>query len=422
MTKKTKKGIHYAWVVLLGVSIMMGFARGGINNAGGLFLTPVSDDLGMSLSSLSLYFSVMSIVTMIILPIAGKLIMKFDIRVTLIVGVILHAGAFAAMGFMDNVWGWYILAVPCAIGYVFVAQIAGPVIINNWFKKSKGLALGIMMATVGLFGAFIAPYIGSMISTEGWRASYTTSGLVLGAGAIIVILLFIRFSPKDKGLEAYGADSTEQNPETVANEDANKGISSGIAKKSFAFYALLAFFFFLTSVAAFAQHVPTFAITNGFNTEFGGVLMGLFMVGILLGSLTFGFLSDKIGAKGTTFVSLISGLVAFGLFLMFAENKTMMMVAVIIFGFLSSSIGTLGPLLTISLFGNKNYADIYATASVGLAVAGIVSLPLYSVIKDITGNYTLVLYAIIAMLIVSMLLIIVAFKQKEKLVSQGHWN
>ena len=415
------KGVHYAWFVLLGVAIMMGFARGGLNNATGLFLTPVSDDLGMSLSSLSLYVSIMSIVTMIFLPFAGKLIAKADVRIILIIGVIFHAGAFALMGFMNSVWGWYLLAVPCAIGYVIVAQISGPVIINNWFKKSKGLALGIMMATVGAFGAFISPWIGNLIANEGWRTAYTTSGLVLGAGCIVVILLFIRFAPGNKG--AYGADEVlEDTAANTANQETYKGIASNIAKKSPAFYALMAFFFFLTSVAAFAQHVPTFAITKGFDTAFGGTLMGLFMVGLLIGSLTFGFLADKIGAKGTTFVALASGLVTFVLFLLFGEVKPMIMIAAVIFGFLSSSIGTLGPLLTISLFGNKNYADIYATASVGLAVAGIVALPLYSVIKDLTNSYNIVLIAIIVMIVISIFLVTVAFKQKEKLVKQGHWN
>lgn len=150
--------------------------------------------------------------------------------------------------------------------------------------------------------------------------------------------------------------------------------------------------------------------------------MGLFMVGLLIGSLTFGFLADKIGAKGTTFVALISGLVTFILFLLFGEIKVMIMIGAIIFGFLSSSIGTLGPLLTISLFGNKNYADIYATASIGLAVAGIVALPLYSLIKDLTDSYNIVLVAIIVMIVISMLLVTVAFKQKEKLMKAGHWN
>lgn len=421
MMAKSKKGVHYAWFVLLGVAIMMGFARGGLNNATGLFLTPVSDDLGMSLSSLSLYVSIMSIVTMIFLPFAGKLIAKADIRIILIVGVIFHSGAFALMGFLNSVWGWYLLAVPCAIGYVIVAQISGPVIINNWFKKSKGLALGIMMATVGAFGAFISPWIGNLIANEGWRTAYTTSGLVLGAGCIVVILLFIRFAPGNKG--AYGADEVlEDTAANATNKETYKGIASSIAKKSPAFYALMAFFFFLTSVAAFAQHVPTFAITKGFDTAFGGTLMGLFMVGLLIGSLTFGFLADKIGAKGTTFVALASGLVTFVLFLLFGEVKPMIMIAAVIFGFLSSSIGTLGPLLTISLFGNKNYADIYATASVGLAVAGIVALPLYSVIKDLTNSYNIVLIAIIVMIIISMFLVTVAFKQKENLVKQGHWN
>lgn len=419
MTNKSKKGIHYAWFVLLGVAVMMGFARGGLNNATGLFLSPVSEDLNISLTSLSLYISIMSIVTMIFLPFAGKIISKVDIRIILIGGVIFYAGSFAAMGFLNSVWGWYLLAIPSAIGYVIVAQIAGPVIINNWFKKSKGLALGIMMATVGAFGAFIAPWIGNLIANEGWRTGYTTAGLTLGAGAIIVIILFVRFAPGAKG--AYGADEVVDEA-VAATPEADKGVSSAIAKKSPAFFALLAFFFFLTSIAAFAQHVPTFATTKGFDIAFGGTLMGIFMVGILVGSLTFGFLADKIGAKGTTFVALTFALVTFVIFFLFGEIKVMMLIAAVLFGFVSSSIGTLGPLLTISLFGNKNYADIYATASIGLALAGIVALPVYAMIKDATNSYNIVLIAIIVMIVISMVLISVAFKQKEKLVKSGHWN
>lgn len=42
---KTKK-LHPAWIVLFGVCLFMGLARGGINNTGGLFMVPVMADTG----------------------------------------------------------------------------------------------------------------------------------------------------------------------------------------------------------------------------------------------------------------------------------------------------------------------------------------------------------------------------------------
>lgn len=144
---KAKGKIHFAWWVLLGLSLMVGLGRGGLNNSAGLFLMPVTEDLGIGMGSLSLYFSVASIITMICLPIAGELLAKHNVRVILIGAIILQAGSFAMFGFMNSVWGWYIFSIPMAFGAIFITQMAGPVLINQWFKKNSGLAIGIMMAS-----------------------------------------------------------------------------------------------------------------------------------------------------------------------------------------------------------------------------------------------------------------------------------
>ena len=164
---QTKKRIHYAWWILLGLAIMVGFAKGGIMTAGGLFLTPVTEDLGIGMGSLSLYFSISSIVTMLFLPFAGKLMAKYNIRLVLIVGVILQAGSFAMFGFMNSVWGWYLFCIPMSIGSIFVTQMAAPVLINKWFKKHNGLAMGIVVASGGAMGAILQPMAGKLIASEG---------------------------------------------------------------------------------------------------------------------------------------------------------------------------------------------------------------------------------------------------------------
>ncbi|GAB6989210.1 MFS transporter [Paenibacillus pini] len=422
--KQQKKKIHYAWWVLLGIALMVGLAKGGVMTAGGLFLTPVTEDLGIGMGSLSLYFSISAIVTMIFLPIAGKMMAKFNIRILLIIGVILQAGSFAMFGLMNSVWGWYLFCIPMSMGSVFVCQMAGPVLINNWFKKHNGLAMGIMVASGGIFGAILQPMAGNLIASQGWRYTYIFLGLVVMIIVIPTIIATIRMAPQQKGLQPLGMNEVKSESEHISasEPEASKGVTAVIARKSSAFYALLVFFFFITSVGAFGQYVAPFAMGVGYDVAFAGSAMGGWSIGILLGALSFGVLSDKIGAKSTAIFAMILGLVPVLMLITIPENKVMFTLAIAIYGFVVASIGTLGPLLTTALFGNKEYPQIYSTAVIGLAVAGIIALPAYGFIAQITGSYTSILYAVAIMLVVNIFLIITAFKGKKKLEQAGHWN
>lgn len=421
MTQQKKK-IHYAWWVLLGVALIVGLSKGGIMTAGGLFLTPVTQDLGIGMGSLSLYFSISSIVTMIFLPIAGKLMNKYNIRLVLIIGTILQAGSFAMFGLMNSVWGWYLFCIPMSIGSVFVTQMAGPVLINNWFKKHNGLAMGIMVASGGLFGAILQPMAGNLIASHGWRYTYIFLGVLVMAIVIPTVLLTIRMAPQQKGLQPLGIDEVNSDNKKGEQPLEAKGVKASVALKSSAFYYLLIFFFFVTSIGSFGQFVAPFAMNLGYNISFAGSAMGGWQIGTLVGALTFGILTDKIGARNTAIFAMLLGLVPVAMLLTVANKPAMFNIAIAIYGFIVASIGTLGPLLTTALFGNKEYSQIYSTAVIGLAIAGMVALPAYGYIAQLTGSYTSILYAIAIMMIVNIIAVIFAFKGKKKLELAGLWH
>ncbi|MCH6267263.1 MFS transporter [Neobacillus citreus] len=418
-----KKGkIHYAWWILLGLCIIVGLGKGALNNSAGLFLTPITKDLGIGMGSLTLYLSVSAIVTMFFLPIGGKLMAKYNTRLLLSIAIVLQAGAFAMFGMMDSVWGWYIFAIPLAVGGVFITVIAGPVLINQWFKKNNGLALGIMSAAGGALGAVSQPIVGNLIANQGWRGSYIIVGITVIVIVVPIVLIFIRKSPQDSGLLPYGMAEIKKNGNDTIQESKNKGVAMVDARKSYAFYALMIFFFLITSIASFSIHIPTYLMNKGFDVAFVGNVMGSYMLGVLVGSLVIGFLSDKIGSKNTAIFAMATGLIAVCLLLFFASSSIIITFAVALFGFISSSIGTLGPALTTSLFGNKEYSQIYSSASMGLAVASIVALPAYGYVFDFIGSYIPVLYAIIIMLIINIGCVMFAFKGKKKLEQAGLWN
>ncbi|WOV84828.1 MFS transporter [Sporosarcina jeotgali] len=415
---KTKSKIHYAWWILVGLCLMVGLGKGALNNTAGLFITPVAKDLGIGIGNLTLYLSISSIVTLIFLPIGGKMMAKYDIKALLIGAIILQAGAFAAFGFMKAVWGWYILSIPLAVGGVFITVIAGPVLINQWFKKSNGLALGIMGAAAGALGAISQPIAGNLIASRGWSQTYIIIGAAVLIIVIPVILLLIRKSPKDKGLQPYGAAADGE----AATDMNDKGIAMAVAKKSGAFYALTLFFFLITAIASFSIHIPTFLANKGYSVEFSGTVMGIYMIGVLLGALILGVLSDKIGSKNTSLLAMLLGILSIFMLLFFSESATLITIAAGILGFMAASIGTLAPTLASTLFGSKDYSQIYAMASLGLAVASIIALPAYGYVYDFTGTYTMVLWIIVAMFVINIVAIFYAFKSKKQLVDQGHWN
>ena len=101
-----KRKPHGAWIILLGVILIRGFAGGGLNTVSALFLSPVAAELEVGIGSLSIYLSITSIVTVVWLPAAGRLINRYDIRAVALAGALLQCLSFAGFGWMDSVFGW----------------------------------------------------------------------------------------------------------------------------------------------------------------------------------------------------------------------------------------------------------------------------------------------------------------------------
>lgn len=415
-----KERLHFAWLILIGLCVSVGLGKAALNNSAGLFLSPVSQDLNVGVGSLTIYLSVSSIVTLLFLPFGGKLLSKYSARLVLFFAIIFQAGAFALFGLMNSIWGWYLLAIPFAIGGVFITVIGGPVLIERWFSKGKGLSLGILSAIGGLLGVFAQPIIGALISQFGWRNAYFITGLGVLIIVTPIILLLIRNSPKDKNTKAYGDTSTDIDPhKQIQNIE---GIAYTTAKKTPAFFLLALFFFIITAISSFTMHVPTYLVNHGQKVSIAGAMMSALMVGVFVGSLVFGYLTDKIGAKKVGLLAMILGLIATILLIAMPDFIVVVAVALFLFGMFTSSIGTIAPAMASSLFGSKDYSQIYSTSSIGLALASIVALPAYGFIYDISGSYTTGLIIIILLFVVNIIAIILAFKNKEKLVKEGYWN
>ncbi len=446
-----KTGFHYCWLVLAGIILIRGFAGGGINMTSGLFLAPVAADIGVGIGSLSIYLSITSIVMVLWLPTAGKLINKYDIRIMAIAGAVLQALSFAALGLMNNVYAWYLLAVPNAMGASIVVSLLGPILINRWFTKNAGLMLGIQMAFVGLFGAVLQPFTSVLIASEGWRYSYFIIGGMTFVVVIASALLLLRNKPEDKGLLPYGADAqsadfagqgpvqgadendaqsaakAEQSPAKGADENQTQStvkagresvqqdgveISEKEAVRSASFFLLLLFMIAITGVGVFTQHIPTFGGTRGLTIEETGRALAFASVGNAIGSIAIGVISDRIGSLKTCFGIIGLGLITVVGFMISGHSFFIFGLLTFLHGLTTSGIMVLAPILTIKFYGKRDYEKIYAKVSMGAPLASIILIPVYGFIYDLTKNYTLVLAGMIVLLLIAAFSITVGWKKR----------
>lgn len=75
-------------------------------------------------------------------------------------------------------------------------------VIDQWFKKSGGLAIGLAWAVNSIYMLIMSPVITSVIEAAGWRTGYL---VLAGVSAVLILpasVLIIRYKPQDKGMAA----------------------------------------------------------------------------------------------------------------------------------------------------------------------------------------------------------------------------
>ena len=399
---KNEKRNWLPWLVLVGTIIVRGFAT-GLNTVSSLFLAPVSKELGTGIGTLSIYYSIISVVQIIWFSYAGRLLNKYDVRWVSAAAVCLQTIAYAALGFMRHVTGWYVLAIPLAMGAGVLVNLLGPILVNRWFGKNTGTILGIQAAFVGLFGAVLQPVTSNMIEVKGWRETYFSMGLLALCVMLLAAVFFVRNRPAeiltDKNIPSKKRDA-RGNSKTVP--------------RSAVFYALIIFLFAVTGVAVFVQHIPTYGTLLGYSMASIGMVLSFASIGNAIGSFFIGFLSDRIGGLRTCYLIIGIWLAAVVGFLFGGSHFMIFMSAAFLNGLVTPSVMVTAPILTQIFFGKSDYEKIYAKVSTGVPLASIFLIPIYGFIYDMTGNYLIVLFILMILLLLAGASIAYGWKHKQR--------
>ncbi len=399
--------IHYAWWILFSCCIIFFTGMGVLVNCVGLFFQPVCADLGFTRAQISFYVTIMNLAMVVALPFAGYIFPKVNIKLTLGLALGVSSISFALMGTFHQLSSWYINGAVRGICNAFIMYLPLPLLIGNWFHKKKGLALGIALSCSGLAGAIFNPITNKVIVEYGWRTGYAFLGIICAAIALPVVFFLVKYQPSDIGLKPYGYEENAEGEDAVVT-DIWPGLSSKQAVKSAAF-AVLFLFAGLTSLAAYlSPQLPGYAVSLGYASAVGALMVSCVMIGQLIGKVGLGYLCDKFGVITSTTVGALSGVAGMILLVMGIHNASLLYWGAFLFGIGFALAMVQPPILVRQIFGSKDYSAIFSYVTMGTAFIGGLGTYIFGYIFDLTGSFYYAIMMCLVVYILSLILMLLA--------------
>src|SRR5687768_1303811 len=192
-------GLFYGWR-MVAASAAVRLLGAGLHSYGfTVFFLPLSQELNLSRTATSFAFSLARAEGAIEGPIVGNLLARYGPRPVMLVAVSLMGVGYLLL----SQAGSYVTFLIIYTGLISLAHAGGfmhapMTLTNTWFIRLRARAMTINSAAYGLGGVLLAPVLGMIVHSWGWRWGAAIAGmafLLIG----IPLCLTIRNSPESMG-------------------------------------------------------------------------------------------------------------------------------------------------------------------------------------------------------------------------------
>ncbi|TWB46960.1 MFS transporter [Nitrospirillum viridazoti] len=339
-----------------------------------VFLEPVSTEFGWGRSLFPQAPMIVGLTAAVAGPFIGRVLDRKGVRGILPIGfAIWYIGLFSLSLMDGSVAALYLVAVVIGIGGTIAGPIAFAKIINGWFDRNRGLALGLVMSGVPAIATAIAIQVAQgLIDLQGWRVAYRILAIVAAVIAIPTALLLVR--------EAQHRDAPGH-ARIIAD-----GLTGSEAFRSRDFLLTIgASCIAVGALMGVTNHFLGWMTERGVDKDMATLALSLFSLAGPLGPIVGGFLVDRVSSPKVVASFFAMGPMGMGL-LLFGGNAAVVP-GMVFFGLGFSSINGLAPYLISRYFGMKAGSEILAVTFAALTIGMGVGPVLIGLGHDIYGGY-----------------------------------
>ena len=385
-------GVYYGYWLVGAAFIAQFVATGTQNYVIGVFLKPMTADLGWTRSEFTLARTLGQIVMALTGFFIGAYVDRRGGRRLMTAGVTVLAAALFLCGSVQALWQWLLLnGLLLTAGAAMVGNLVVNVTLSKWFVEKRGQVIGVAAMGVSFAGVVLPPLITAIVEAWGWRAAWRA--LAVGAAALIYpVSLLMRRAPEDHGLHPDGRSAAQvaAGLGQAAAKDFATSLTRREALRSPSFYlVVLAFGLFALSIGVMLLQTIPFMTDAGYSRATASLMITLTSIPALVTKPVWGYFIDKTDPR--RLASLGAALNGLALIVIVAGVR-LGADAVVYAGFfiLGCGWGGLIPLQEVvwaSFFGRR-YLGAVRSAGLPFSLALSAGGPLFtSAYYDAVGNY-----------------------------------
>ena len=160
-----KKKIYYGWYMVLFGFLVMALAYASLASCQGIFIKPVTEELGIERATFSGVTTIASVGLIIGSTLTGKLFGKYSLKKVMGTCCTIVCACLAGFGLSSHIWQFYILGSIMGIAFSGLTIIPVSILINNWFGvKKKGVAMSIAFAGSGIGGMILTVVLNNIFN------------------------------------------------------------------------------------------------------------------------------------------------------------------------------------------------------------------------------------------------------------------
>ncbi len=382
---------------MLAVGGLAVFASGpGQSHIFSVYITPISDDLGISRTSIASAYAAATLLAAFGLPTVGRLIDRVGVRRVALGVAILFGFANIAFGQVTG-----LLSLALAFGALrFLGQgslsLSSNYLVSQWFNRRRGIALSLTALGFSLSMALHPPLAQWLIGQVGWRESWFWLGLFTWVLLVPMIAVLVQNKPEDIGLTPDGEPLAGQ-PPAHPGDAMNVGLSLHAALRlpSFWIIALGLASLSMLVTGMFFHQVSVFSL-QGLDSRTAVRAFSISAVVMVLTMPVFGYLLDRLPTRpmfASALLIMSAALVALAL----VRDVASMVVFSAMFGLANAAFQAHLSFMWPRYFGRRHLGSIQGAAqTIGVVGAAIGPLPL-GLAFDFFASYTGTLYLLAAL-------------------------
>ena len=342
----------------------------------------------------SLIVTIRTFISLIAIFFVNAYYKKVDLRRGILLASFLTAIGFFIYGFADSIEVYCIGSLFTGAGYGFGGLVAVTLLIGNWYRGHVGTIVGIASMGSSVASIVIPIGVAAIISVTALSTAFLSEA-VLALVLTLFLLVFLRTSPSDLGLEVTEERTTD---EGESKEKVHVGVAT-IAPHQRHLMMVAGFLMGAAAVVGYA-YFSVLMSSSGIDLATTAVLTSVLGISLSVSKLTTGWLFDRIGSlvgSAIFFLLLIVGLVC--CVLIPVGQVPVAFVAAILFGF-GSSLATTGiSIWSLELSSDADRMRMVRSLQVAYAFGGFAFNIMPGIIAEATGGYE-INYAIFAVFMV----------------------